>query len=363
MAKKTTRKKPTRRTSSRKSSRKKPATIGSLIRKISKERKTDIIGILLIIFGIIAMIGFWGKPDGKLTGWMVLVLGQIAGIGSVIFPIILLLIGFWLVFRNEKRFPMLSIERLIGIISLYLNILTWLHWFDGGGWDLAAAGGGGGYLGAVFERLLVVALGYWGAFVVLLAWSLVSLAFTFDVSIPDLFRNLSANASKTGKFITKQTKQVTGRKRASSIPKTKEAKVSFPDNGEQPEGFTPIAKGKARKHSRVTKTESPVPQIEPIEITSDALPNGVTIERIYHLPAPGRSSGHQGAGAGIHRRPERSRADRREKRSGYRTGRLPYRVGHLHRRCHDRQPARHHQRAAEKMIPGNHQRPVTEHAS
>ena len=59
---------------------------------------------------------------------------------------------------------------------------------------------GGGYLGAVFERLFVVALGYWGAFVVLLAWALVSLAFTFDVSIPDLFRNATQQCRKNGKI-------------------------------------------------------------------------------------------------------------------------------------------------------------------
>jgi S-DNA-T family DNA segregation ATPase FtsK/SpoIIIE len=180
MARKTTTKKSSKRTGSRKPSRKRSTPISRQLRKISKERKTDIIGVLLLISGVIALLGFWGRADGNVTSQIVMFLRWIAGMGAIMFPFVLLLIGFWLIFRNEKRFPILSLERILGIIFLYINILAWMHWFTGGGWTLAKSGEGGGYVGAVFERLLVVALGDWGAFVVLLAWVLIALAFTFD---------------------------------------------------------------------------------------------------------------------------------------------------------------------------------------
>jgi S-DNA-T family DNA segregation ATPase FtsK/SpoIIIE len=122
--------------------------------------------------------------------------------------LLLIFLGFWFLVRNEQRFPMLSTERMLGVISLYLDILTWVHWFSGGGWDLAEAGLGGGYLGGFFERILVVTLGDAGAVVVMTAWLLLGLAFTFDLSIPDLFRRMSKPAVKTGEFITEKTTKI-----------------------------------------------------------------------------------------------------------------------------------------------------------
>ncbi len=209
MARKTTTKKTSKRASSRKSSSKRSTPINRQLRKISKERKTDIIGVLLLLSGVIAILGFLGRTDGNVTGWIVKFLSWVAGMGAIMFPFMLLLIGFWLIFRNEKRFPLVSLERLLGIVLLYLNVLAWLHWYSGGGWELARSGGGGGIIGFVFEEPLDVALGYWGAFVVLLAWVLIALAFTFDVSIPDLFRNITQNAAKTGKLIKNKTEKVT----------------------------------------------------------------------------------------------------------------------------------------------------------
>ena len=282
MAKRSTSKKrsSSRRTTARKtSSRRSTSTLGKTLAKISRERKRDIIGALLLILAVVLLLGFFGNSGGALTGWLLLIMSWIAGLGAFIFPIMLFIIGLWLIFRNEKRFPMLSLERLLGIIFIYLNILAWMHWFDGGGWELAQAGAGGGYIGAVFERLLVVALGYWGAFVVLLAWALVALAFTFDVSIPDLFRGATQGVSKTGRSIQKTTRKVT-RAAATAAGREPQEKITFPENGDQPEGFQSFD-GKRRKPLSITKSE--VTQLaKPLPVKKDGLPDGVTIEKIYH---------------------------------------------------------------------------------
>lgn len=282
MAKRSTSKKrsSTRRITARKtSSRRSTSTLGKTLAKISRERKRDIIGALLLILAVVLLLGFFGNSGGALTGWLLLIMSWIAGLGAFIFPIMLFIIGLWLIFRNEKRFPMLSLERLLGIIFIYLNILAWLHWFDGGGWELAQAGAGGGYIGAVFERLLVVALGYWGAFVVLLAWALVALAFTFDVSIPDLFRGATQGVSKTGRTIQKTTRKVT-QAAATAAGREPQEKITFPENGDQPEGFQSFD-GKPRKPLSITKPEVTQPA-KPLPAKKDGLPDGVTIEKIYH---------------------------------------------------------------------------------
>ena len=201
----------------------------------------DILGVFFLITGVIALFGFIGTTGGGVTNWMVRVLGWIAGMGALLFPLMLLLLGLWFVVRNEQRFPMVSVERLLGIVFLYLNILGWMHWFSGGGWELANEGGGGGYLGAFFERLLVVALGDWGALVVLIAWLLVALAFTFDLSIPDLFRKLSKPAVKTGEFIAEKSTAITKPLRAKGGEAADaKGRMVFSEKSGKPDGFLPI---------------------------------------------------------------------------------------------------------------------------
>ncbi len=201
----------------------------------------DIIGVFLLILGVISLFGFIGTTGGGVTNWVVRILGWIAGMGAMLFPLMLLLVGLWFIVRNEQRFPMISVERLLGILFLFLNVLGWLHWFSGGGWELANEGGGGGYIGAFFERLLVLALGDWGALVVLVAWLLVALAFTFDLSIPDLFRKMSKPAVKTGEFIAEKSTAIAKPLLNKGDDQSKsKGRVVFSEEKIGPNGFTPL---------------------------------------------------------------------------------------------------------------------------
>ena len=201
----------------------------------------DIIGVFLLILGVISLFGFIGTTGGGVTNWVVRILGWIAGMGAMLFPLMLLLVGLWFIVRNEQRFPMISVERLLGILFLFLNVLGWLHWFSGGGWELANEGGGGGYIGAFFERLLVLALGDWGALVVLIAWLLVALAFTFDLSIPDLFRKMSKPAVKTGEFIAEKSTAIAKPLLNKGDDQSKsKGRVVFSEEKIGPNGFTPL---------------------------------------------------------------------------------------------------------------------------
>jgi len=156
--------------------------------QLSPERKLDVLGVILALVGLVTLLSLLSSSQGSFTGaWLELLL-SCAGWGTFVLPIGLLLIGLWLVLRNVDRLPRISAERLVGAILLYLNLLGWVHLLYGGGWDLAAAGQGGGYLGALVERLLTGALGVAGSIVVLVGWFLVALTMTLDISIPDLFR-------------------------------------------------------------------------------------------------------------------------------------------------------------------------------
>ncbi len=153
---------------------------------MSPERKLDIVGIGMALVGLVTLLSLFSSSRGSVTGAWVDLLSQVAGWGTFVLPVALMALGLWLFFRNVDRLPQLSSVRLSGIVLIYLNLLVFLHVLGGGGRELAQAGQGGGYLGWLFEALLTGALGQAGTVVSLLAWLLIALALTLDLSLIDL---------------------------------------------------------------------------------------------------------------------------------------------------------------------------------
>ncbi|MGW8249545.1 MAG: DNA translocase FtsK, partial [Anaerolineales bacterium] len=91
------------------------------------------------------------------------------------------------------RIPTISVERMSGFGLLFANLLAWLHFLafpttNQTALDLASEGRGGGYIGGAFEIALQSTLGTGGAAIALLAWTLIAVAMTLDVSILEMFR-------------------------------------------------------------------------------------------------------------------------------------------------------------------------------
>jgi S-DNA-T family DNA segregation ATPase FtsK/SpoIIIE len=165
----------------------------SLTPGISLDRKLDIAGIGMALVGLLTLLSLLSSTRSEITGGWVSLNGKAFGWGMYILPLALIAIGLWLVLRNFERIPRVSVERLIGIFLLFTNLLAWIHFFtfpesSQAALDLAAAGSGGGYAGAVFLVALQSTLGMGGAVIALLAWGLIALVMTLDVSVLDLFR-------------------------------------------------------------------------------------------------------------------------------------------------------------------------------
>jgi DNA segregation ATPase FtsK/SpoIIIE, S-DNA-T family len=153
-------------------------------KSLSPERKLDILGVFLALVGLLTAISLLTKQPGTLTKWWVDFVYGAVGWGAFVLPLALIGIGLWLVFRHIEKLPSLSIERLIGILFVFLNLLSWLSLISDR-WQIGANYGGGG-IGSFFERLLIVGLGSAGALVVLFAWLIVALTMTFDLSVMDI---------------------------------------------------------------------------------------------------------------------------------------------------------------------------------
>ena len=103
------------------------------------------------------------------------------------FHLTFLVVGLWLILRRSERLPHFSFERLIGIVLLLFNVFTFLY-IVSGPYGQAISG----YMGFLIGSRLKQGFGVLGSLVILLAWFLIGLSFTLDLSVPDIIRRLRA---------------------------------------------------------------------------------------------------------------------------------------------------------------------------
>src|SRR5688572_3540491 len=97
--------------------------------KLSPERKLDVVGIGLALFGILLILGLASANRSVPIGLAILFFFKIFGWGLYILPIGLFIFGVWLIIRKIERIPPLSIERALGSLILFLWLLTAMHVF------------------------------------------------------------------------------------------------------------------------------------------------------------------------------------------------------------------------------------------
>lgn len=165
----------------------------SIVSGLSLDRKLDLLGVLLTLVGLLTLLFLMSPNRSSLTESWVAVLSLAFGWGIFVLPLGLIGVGLWLILRNFDRVPQLAIERLVGVLLLFIHLLSSIHFLtfppdSASSYALAAEGSGGGYLGAITSELLLVSLGFWGTVVALLAWMLIGIMLTFDLSAAELFR-------------------------------------------------------------------------------------------------------------------------------------------------------------------------------
>src|SRR5271157_5026219 len=108
-----------------------------ILSRISPERKIDLVGILLTFIGLLTGLSLLSPVHGTITGWWVTMIRQVVGWGIYLVPVVLLVVGLWLVLRNIERLPVFSLERIAGILLLFLDFVVWIEVFTAGSLDLA----------------------------------------------------------------------------------------------------------------------------------------------------------------------------------------------------------------------------------
>jgi S-DNA-T family DNA segregation ATPase FtsK/SpoIIIE len=151
----------------------------------------DILGVFLTIVGLVTLLSLFSANKSSLTGSWINILAQVFGWGDYILPVGLIVVGVWLVARKVDRLPALNIERVIGLLLMFVGLLVAFHGLDGStatAFDRAQARQGGGYLGALLQQGLVSAIGAPGTVIIVVAWLVIALAMTLDLSMHDMFK-------------------------------------------------------------------------------------------------------------------------------------------------------------------------------
>ncbi len=187
--------------SSKKSSRKTKSPRGksrgssaqlSFWSSLSLDRKLDALGVGLSLVGLLTLLSLFSSTHGSVIGLWVSAIRTTFGWGMYVLPLGLMTLGLWLILRHFDRLPTLALERVVGLILLFINLLAWLHFFYHPtsrevSFALAQEGIGGGYLGALVLTALLAALGWGGAAVALAAWALIALSLSLDKTVTELF--------------------------------------------------------------------------------------------------------------------------------------------------------------------------------
>lgn len=240
-----------------------PSGSGFSLPSLSLDRKLDLLGVFLAFVGLLTLLSLLSSQRSSITGAWINFLARLTGWGSYLLPILFIAVGLWLVFRSFERLPRLSAERMTGGLLLYLNILAWMHLLGGGEMELAELGKGGGYIGGFLLRLLTSSVGLAGAFIVLLAWLIIAIVFTFDLSIPELIRRLQPIFSSLQK---RMSQALSSRSRSSQVEI---------ETDELPPDFQPLppaapSRSSPARRERATPSATASPSASPAAVENQA---------------------------------------------------------------------------------------------
>ncbi len=150
--------------------------------QLTLDQKIDILGIFLIGLGGLTILSMISSQQGEVPRQWIGFLRDTFGLGFFVVPIVLLLLGLWLVLRKFEKTPRLTREQIAGLIVLFVIALISMGLID-----RAAAGSiGTGLLGA-----LTGALGQIGTVVLLAVGWLIAIVLLFDVTPSEIVTRLS----------------------------------------------------------------------------------------------------------------------------------------------------------------------------
>ncbi len=199
---------------------------------VPPENRLDILGVCLVGLALLTILFFFASEKESLPGLWVALLRQLFGVGAYLVPFFIAIPGVYLILRRfRSALPVPAPDRIAGLVLLFLGGLMLAHLLTYPTRDTifqtAAAGAGGGYVGALLLHLSLSLIDYVGTVFALAAWLLVGVLLTFRISIPELLHFVSPAFRRIGAFLRGRWDAL----RARMQPRAKAAKPAYSPTG------------------------------------------------------------------------------------------------------------------------------------
>ena len=144
----------------------------------------EILGLLVLALAVITLLGLFSVTSGALSDWWTRLLRHIFGWGAYVVALCLAVAAMSTLLSNLGQELKMSWRTIIGLEVLFIAGLALVHLlsFSQDPWQLAESGRGGGFVGWAISNLLIGALGWPIALLILLAILSLGLAITVDFS-------------------------------------------------------------------------------------------------------------------------------------------------------------------------------------
>ena len=162
--------------------------------RMSINRRLDLVGIVLALLGLFTFLILASVARSSITDLWVVFLTRSFGWGRWLFPATLMIVGVWLIIRNQESIPHISIERVTGLFLLFFWVLSVFQIITTEpGRKVAFEEGaiGGGYWGALFMHSSLLNFDKLGTAIILLAWFLIAVTMILDISIREFFDRIA----------------------------------------------------------------------------------------------------------------------------------------------------------------------------
>jgi DNA segregation ATPase FtsK/SpoIIIE, S-DNA-T family len=169
--------------------------------KINRAQVSWLGGMLLLAIALVTLLSLLAVNRGAATEWWIGVLAQALGWGRYAVPIMLALLGLWLMTRltdTPLRMPWI---RLFGVFLLLITFLGFSHHLFSDREAAVTSGSGGGLLGYYLSLGLEAALGWAGAVVVFAMLLAIGMMVALDLSLDDIVRDLVAGRQRVREWL------------------------------------------------------------------------------------------------------------------------------------------------------------------
>jgi S-DNA-T family DNA segregation ATPase FtsK/SpoIIIE len=172
---------------------------------LSLDKRLEILGIAMVISAIVIILSSLSPTKGALTEGINRFLAQTFGWGAIGVPLAMLPLGIWLIMlRAGEDTPVVDTTRVIGVVLLYLCLLTLFQFIHAADYEVGAGqdyltvvrevflpisadlGRGGGRVGGLIYYQLISNLTEIGGFLVLLMTMLVSIMLATSLSLSQI---------------------------------------------------------------------------------------------------------------------------------------------------------------------------------